>query len=181
MHRLDRQDLKMEFVMPFVIVEMWKGRTVDQKRKLVRAITDAMIEHAGCKPDHLHVVIHDTEKDSWARAGVLGIDEEAHIEQAIPPHVLGYGHMLIMVDDMERSTKFYVEQLGFRVRPAKPLQDGRPFTAFRQGIAIVQGRKTGERQIDHIAFEVNNVRSLRDKLKANQVEFFQDCTMVPMD
>jgi Glyoxalase/Bleomycin resistance protein/Dioxygenase superfamily len=73
-----------------------------------------------------------------------------------------------------RSTRFYVEQLGFKVRPAKPLQDGRPFTAFRQGIAIVQGRKTGERQIDHIAFEVNNVRSLRDKLKANQVEFFQD-------
>jgi 4-oxalocrotonate tautomerase len=64
--------------MPFVIVEMWKGRSVDQKRKLVRAITDAMIEHANCKPDHLHVVIHDVEKDSWARAGVLGIDEEKH-------------------------------------------------------------------------------------------------------
>jgi 4-oxalocrotonate tautomerase len=64
--------------MPFVIVEMWKGRSVDQKRKLVRAITDAMIEHANCRPDHLHVVIHDVEKDSWARAGVLGIDEEKH-------------------------------------------------------------------------------------------------------
>lgn len=62
--------------MPFVIVEMWKGRTVEQKRRLVRAITDAMIEHAGAKPDHLHVVIRDTEKDSWGRAGVLGIDEE---------------------------------------------------------------------------------------------------------
>jgi single-strand DNA-binding protein len=46
--------------MPFVVVEMWEGRTVEQKRKLVRAITDAMVEHAGCKPDHLHVVIHDT-------------------------------------------------------------------------------------------------------------------------
>jgi 4-oxalocrotonate tautomerase family enzyme len=160
--------------MPFVIVEMWKGRTVDQKRKLVRAITDAMIQHAGCRPDHLHVVIHDVEKDSWARAGVLGIDERSPIEQEALPHVLGYGHMLIMVDDMDRSTKFYVEQLGFKIRPAKPLQDGRPFTAFHQGIALVQGRKTGERQIDHIAFEVNNVRKLRDKLKANQVEFFQD-------
>ncbi len=45
--------------MPFVIVEMWEGRTIDQKRNLVKAITDAMIEHADCKPDHLHVVIHD--------------------------------------------------------------------------------------------------------------------------
>ena len=60
--------------MPFVIVEMWEGRTVDQKRKLVKAITEAMVEHAGCKPDHLHVVINDTPKDSWGRDGVLGID-----------------------------------------------------------------------------------------------------------
>jgi len=62
--------------MPFVIVEMWEGRTVDQKRKLVKAITQAMIDHADCKPDHLHVVIHDTPKNSWGRGGVLGIDME---------------------------------------------------------------------------------------------------------
>lgn len=60
--------------MPFVIVEMWEGRTVDQKRKLVKAITEAMVAHADCKPEHLHVVIHDTPKDSWGRNGVLGID-----------------------------------------------------------------------------------------------------------
>ncbi len=60
--------------MPFVIVEFWEGRTIDQKRKLVKAITDAMVECADCKPEHLHVVIHDTPKDSWGRAGVLGID-----------------------------------------------------------------------------------------------------------
>ncbi|HKS84248.1 MAG TPA: isochorismatase family protein [Pseudolabrys sp.] len=96
------------------------------------------------------------------------------IEQQIAPQVLGYGHMLVMVEDMQRATKFYVDQLGFRIRPAKPLQDGRPFTAFHQGIALVAGRKAGERQIDHIAFEVNDVRKLRDRLKANRVEFFQD-------
>jgi len=62
--------------MPFVIVEFWEGRTVDQKRNLVRAITKAMVDEAGCKPEHLHVVIHDTPKDSWGRAGVLGIDME---------------------------------------------------------------------------------------------------------
>ncbi|MFC0220089.1 4-oxalocrotonate tautomerase [Pseudochelatococcus lubricantis] len=60
--------------MPFVIVEMWEGRTVEQKRNLVRAITDAMVNEAACKPDHLHVVIHETPKASWGRAGVLGID-----------------------------------------------------------------------------------------------------------
>ena len=60
--------------MPFVIVEMWEGRTVEQKRNLVKAITKAMVEEAACKPDHLHVVIHETAKDSWGRAGILGID-----------------------------------------------------------------------------------------------------------
>ena len=40
--------------MPFVVVEWWEGRTVEQKRKLVKAITDAMIEHGNCNPDHLH-------------------------------------------------------------------------------------------------------------------------------
>jgi 4-oxalocrotonate tautomerase len=60
--------------MPFVIVEMWQGRSVEQKRNLVKAITKAMVEEAGCKPDHLHVVIHETPKDSWGRAGTLGID-----------------------------------------------------------------------------------------------------------
>lgn len=96
------------------------------------------------------------------------------IEQQTIPQVLGYGHMLIMVEDMQRSTDFYVNQLGFRLRPAKPLADGRPFTAFHQGIALVAGRKRGERQIDHIAFEVNDVRKLRDKLRSENVEFFQD-------
>lgn len=60
--------------MPFVVVEMWEGRTVEQKRNLVKAITRAMVEEAACKPDHLHVVIHETPKDSWGRAGSLGID-----------------------------------------------------------------------------------------------------------
>lgn len=90
------------------------------------------------------------------------------------PRTLGYGHMLVMVEDMERSVAFYVDQLGFSVRPAKPLADGRAFTAFRQGIALVAGRSPGHRQVDHIAFEVNDVRSIRERLQQSGVSFFQD-------
>lgn len=90
------------------------------------------------------------------------------------PRTLGYGHMLLMVEDMKRSTNFYVDQLGFKIRPAKPLADGRPFTAFHQGIALVAGLTAGHHQVDHIAFEVNDVRTLRDKLKSADVRFFQD-------
>ena len=101
-------------------------------------------------------------------------DVMSWLDEQRQPQVLGYGHMLVMVEDMGRAAAFYVDQLGFRIRPAKPLADGRPFTAFHQGIALVAGRQNGQRQIDHIAFEVNDIRKLRDKLKSNKVEFFQD-------
>jgi 4-oxalocrotonate tautomerase len=58
--------------MPVVTVQMWTGRTREQKRKLVRAITDAMVEHAGAKATNLHVILHEVPKEDWALAGVLG-------------------------------------------------------------------------------------------------------------
>src|SRR6185437_10995753 len=96
------------------------------------------------------------------------------IQSQSVPRTLGYGHMLLMVQDMGRSVDFYVEQLGFKIRPAKPLADGRPFTAFHQGIALVAGREADHRQVDHIAFEVNDVRKMRDRLKQSNIHFFQD-------
>jgi 4-oxalocrotonate tautomerase len=60
--------------MPVVTVQLWEGRTLEQKRKLVRAITDAMIEHADAKPDGLHVILQEIPRENWARAGVLGVD-----------------------------------------------------------------------------------------------------------
>lgn len=98
----------------------------------------------------------------------------AWLEAQACPRALGYGHMLLLVEDMDRAVRFYVERLGFTVRPAKPLADGRPFTAFEQGIALVAGRRPEHRQVDHIAFEVNDVRALRASLKAAQVPFVQD-------
>jgi 4-oxalocrotonate tautomerase len=60
--------------MPVVTIEMWEGRSVDAKRALARAVTDAMVEHAGAKPDGLHVIIREYSRENWARAGVLGVD-----------------------------------------------------------------------------------------------------------
>ena len=60
--------------MPVVQIQVWKGRSVDQKRAVSKAITEAMVEHMDVNPDGLHIIIQDYELENWARAGVLGID-----------------------------------------------------------------------------------------------------------
>jgi len=62
--------------MPVVIVMMWEGRSVEQKRKLTKAITEAMAEHAGANTDGLHVVIQEYQRENWARDGILGVDRK---------------------------------------------------------------------------------------------------------
>jgi ureidoacrylate peracid hydrolase len=93
------------------------------------------------------------------------------VQEQSAPRTFGYGDMLVMVKDMKRSTDSYVNRVGFKIRPAMPLADGRSFTAFHQGIALVTGRAVRHRQIDHITFEVNDVRKLQDKLKSADVHF----------
>lgn len=62
--------------MPFVTIQIFPGRTVEQKRKLVKAITEAMVEHVDAKPNNLNIIIQDVSPDNWALGGVLGIDRE---------------------------------------------------------------------------------------------------------
>ncbi|HEX7405056.1 MAG TPA: 2-hydroxymuconate tautomerase [Candidatus Nanopelagicaceae bacterium] len=70
--------------MPFVQVHMWEGRSVDQKRALTKAITEAMVEFAGASAEHLHVVISEYPKTNWALAGKLGIDIAQSSKQTLP-------------------------------------------------------------------------------------------------
>lgn len=60
--------------MPIIRVEMFKGRTVEQKRKLARDLTDAFIGAAGGNPASVQVVITDVETEDWAQGGALWSD-----------------------------------------------------------------------------------------------------------
>lgn len=60
--------------MPIVTVQLWEGRSVEQKRALCQAITDAMVEHAGARPEALHVILQEIPKENWSLGGVLGPD-----------------------------------------------------------------------------------------------------------
>jgi catechol 2,3-dioxygenase-like lactoylglutathione lyase family enzyme len=89
-------------------------------------------------------------------------------------HPTGFAHMLLKVSDVARSERFYVDLLGFTVRPAKPLPDGRPFVPFHQGIALTSGGPHAPTQIDHIAFTAKDVRGIAARLKQADVKFFRD-------
>lgn len=60
--------------MPVLTVQMWEGRTSEQKHNLMRALTDAMVEYAGARPEALHIVIQEIPKENWGSATTLGVD-----------------------------------------------------------------------------------------------------------
>ena len=90
------------------------------------------------------------------------------------PQATEFAHMLLKVADLARSERFYVDLLGFTVRPAKPLPDGRPFVPFTQGIALTVGGPKESPQIDHIAFKAKDVPAIAARLKAAKVKFDRD-------
>ena len=57
--------------MPVIKVEMWPGRTKDQKAELAKAITDAVVRIANTTPEATTVIFQDVSKESWATAGKL--------------------------------------------------------------------------------------------------------------
>ncbi len=131
-------------------------------------------------PDCISGVNEDWEQTAqkvWAQYfGVLeGADAVLRwIDAQLKPRVLGFAHMLLQVSNLDASKRFYGDLLGFTERQAKPLADGRPFVPFHQGIALTTGGPGKSLQIDHMAFRVNDVRKLTDRLKAAQVKFAQD-------
>jgi 4-oxalocrotonate tautomerase len=60
--------------MPLVTVHLLEGRTLDQKRRLVARITDALIEEASARREMIQVRFLEVSKEDWGRGGLLGID-----------------------------------------------------------------------------------------------------------
>ncbi len=57
--------------MPSYHVEMLEGRTVEQKKKLVEAITRVTVEILGGAADSVDVIITDIKRENWATGGKL--------------------------------------------------------------------------------------------------------------
>ena len=60
--------------MPVVIVEMWEGRTIEQKRQLAEGITSTFAK-IGTNPETAHIIMNDVPKHNWANGGKLASDK----------------------------------------------------------------------------------------------------------
>ena len=63
--------------MPTIRIEMFEGRTPEQKRALVAAVTEACVKTIGASPDSVDILLFDIAKQNWATGGALWSDKAA--------------------------------------------------------------------------------------------------------
>ncbi len=149
--------------MPVVTVQLWEGRTLEQKRALAAAITKAMVDHADADPSGLHVILQESAKENWARAGVLGIDRSPDAKR--PVRIVGLSHLLLQVQDLRAAEAFYVDGLGFEIRKRGELPDGRPLIVLAQGLGLTEGGPKPPGPVEHIAFHVKGLDHFRERVE----------------
>jgi 4-oxalocrotonate tautomerase len=57
--------------MPVIKVDMFAGRTNEQKKALAKSLTDAFTSVTGAKPESVHIIFSDVSKSDWSVAGEL--------------------------------------------------------------------------------------------------------------
>lgn len=71
--------------MPLIRVEMFVGRTLEQKRALTRELTEAAMRALGVGAQSVDVMIFEVERQHWGTGGTLNSDKPP----AGPPPVAG--------------------------------------------------------------------------------------------
>lgn len=57
--------------MPIVQIDMMTGRTVEQKKELVKKVTEVIAETANCPKDAVSIIIRDMEPENYGHGGEL--------------------------------------------------------------------------------------------------------------
>jgi 4-oxalocrotonate tautomerase len=61
--------------MPTIRVELFAGRTREQKAALAAALTEATVRMLGGSADSVDILFFDIERHDWATAGTLWSDK----------------------------------------------------------------------------------------------------------
>jgi len=60
--------------MPEIILELAEGRTIEQKRQIVKEFTDTIVRVCGVDREAAVVIIHENPRTDKAKGGVLFSD-----------------------------------------------------------------------------------------------------------
>ena len=60
--------------MPFIHIRLYEGRTAEQKRAFVEAVTRETSRTLNCPPESVDIVFEDIKRSDWASAGKLASD-----------------------------------------------------------------------------------------------------------
>ncbi len=71
--------------MPYVKVEIAKGiANVEQKRAVIRRMTEVLVEELGRNPEYTFVVIDEVDTDNWGRGGLSLTEHWARMSATQP-------------------------------------------------------------------------------------------------
>jgi 4-oxalocrotonate tautomerase len=62
--------------MPTIRVELFEGRTPEQKKNFVKALTQACVDTLGSKPESVDVLLFDIQPSNWATGGELWSEKQ---------------------------------------------------------------------------------------------------------
>jgi len=55
--------------MPIAIIHLMEGRDDEKKARAIAAVTQALVESLGVKPDSVRVILQEVPKTQWGIAG----------------------------------------------------------------------------------------------------------------
>lgn len=61
--------------MPLVRIDMFPGRSLEQKREITDAITRELVRIAKCRPESVMIMFNEVTRENWGRSGTLFVDE----------------------------------------------------------------------------------------------------------
>lgn len=61
--------------MPIIRIEMFESRDRDQKRKIIKEVTDGFTRATGAAAETVHVVLTDVSQQDWGRGGEAFADK----------------------------------------------------------------------------------------------------------
>ncbi|ARU55728.1 MAG: 4-oxalocrotonate tautomerase family protein [Pseudomonadales bacterium] len=67
--------------MPYVNVQITKGASRDQKRRIVEEITQSLVTNLNKSPEHIHIVLQEVNEEDWGFAGMLTDEWKASISK----------------------------------------------------------------------------------------------------